>query len=840
MPQGTPRVSFAAKLSIAYAVLALVWILASDAALSYFIRDAERLAILETYKGAAFVIVTALLLYLALTAQRRREIETRSLAQTRHFEQLANSINDMVLLVDERGQIINANDRAVTAYGYSREELLRMNAAQLRAPELARQFAEQMRLVRERGAMVYETVQRRKDGSMFPIEASARVIEADGRHFVQGILRDISERKQAQQKMLRLNRLYATWSGIGKAIVRCKSREELFAEACRVLHEHGGFVGAGIGLLDDATGRIVPAAVNDAFRSLAPKLLITIAPDVPEGRGPVGTTVREGKPYICNDMLSDPNTVPWQPLARQYGIRSSAAVPLRIGSKVVGVVGVYSDTKDHFDPDVSTLVEEMGVDLSFALDNFDRERRRITAEQDSIRFSRERDHLLNRLQLEFERMPIGCIVADADMTIREWNPMATSIFGYAKDEVIGKNLFEPITPPGFESELDRIVADILESKRTITHTNENITKAGRTITCEWHNTPLSDGSGQTIGLLAMVQDVTTRIESEHALKESETLFRSVVEQSIAGIYIVVDGKLAYANPRCAEIFGYRQDELIGKPAKDFVSPPDRALIEANLCKPIFGKAKSVQYTFRALRKDEREVDIGVHASLITYKGDRAIIGVLQDISERKKAEEHTKQYLVQLEKSMLDTIDAVSAMVELRDPYTSGHERRVGEIAAAIGAEIGLTEEEIKGLRITGHVHDIGKISCPAEILSKPGKLTRSEFDIIKTHAQLGHDILKSVQFPWPIAQTILQHHERVDGSGYPQGLKGDEISLPARILAVADTVEAMASHRPYRPGLGIDVALKEIEEQSGKRYDPKVATACLRLFREKNYRLPN
>jgi HD-GYP domain-containing protein (c-di-GMP phosphodiesterase class II) len=140
---------------------------------------------------------------------------------------------------------------------------------------------------------------------------------------------------------------------------------------------------------------------------------------------------------------------------------------------------------------------------------------------------------------------------------------------------------------------------------------------------------------------------------------------------------------------------------------------------------------------------------------------------------------------------------------------------------------------------VIGTVHDIGKIAIPAEILSKPGKISVIEFEIIKTHAQHGYEILKEIDFPWPVAQSILQHHERLDGSGYPQGLKGDEILLEARILAVADTVEAMSSHRPYRAGLGIDAALKEIEAQSGKFYDPQAAAACLRLFREKNYQVP-
>jgi HD-GYP domain-containing protein (c-di-GMP phosphodiesterase class II) len=177
-------------------------------------------------------------------------------------------------------------------------------------------------------------------------------------------------------------------------------------------------------------------------------------------------------------------------------------------------------------------------------------------------------------------------------------------------------------------------------------------------------------------------------------------------------------------------------------------------------------------------------------------------------------------------------------MVELRDPYTAGHQRRVGDIAAAIGEELKLSEDQIKGLRFSGYVHDIGKISIPAEILSKPGRLTGNEFALIKTHSQQGYDVLKGIDFPWPIARAILEHHERVDGSGYPRGLKGEQISLEARILAVADTVEAMSSHRPYRAALGLDAAMREIQEQSGKRYDERVVAACLRLLRAGSIKL--
>ncbi len=207
----------------------------------------------------------------------------------------------------------------------------------------------------------------------------------------------------------------------------------------------------------------------------------------------------------------------------------------------------------------------------------------------------------------------------------------------------------------------------------------------------------------------------------------------------------------------------------------------------------------------------------------------------------KMVEERTQSLIQSEEKlksTLVESITAIAATVELRDPYTAGHQLRVAEIARGIARELGWSEQQIEGLYLAGVVHDVGKIYVPAEILSKPGKLNEAEFNLIRLHPQAGYDILKGIEFPWPIAQFILQHHERQDGSGYPQGLKGDEILPEARLLMIADVIEAIASHRPYRPALGIEVALNEIEKNRGTLFDPQIADAALRLFREKGYQV--
>ena len=327
---------------------------------------------------------------------------------------------------------------------------------------------------------------------------------------------------------------------------------------------------------------------------------------------------------------------------------------------------------------------------------------------------------------------------------------------------------------------------------------------------------------------------------EESLYAAEEQFRGLVEQSIAGTYIIQDGKFAYVNPRFAEIFGYGSaEELIDREASSVIAEKDRGTVAENVRRRIEGEIASVSYDFTGLRKDGSMIDVGVHGSRATHGGRPAVIGLVQDISEKKRAEVAIRRYVEQLKSAFMSTVDVATTLSEMRDPYTAGHERRVAQIAVAIGAELGMDERQQEGLRVAGHLHDIGKITIPSEILSKPGRLSAIEYQLIQGHPQAGYDVLKNVEFPWPVAQVALQHHERMDGSGYPQGLKGEAILFEARVMAVADVIEAMSSHRPYRPGLGIDKALAEIERGRETAYDADVADVCLRLFRAKGYRLP-
>jgi PAS domain S-box-containing protein len=340
--------------------------------------------------------------------------------------------------------------------------------------------------------------------------------------------------------------------------------------------------------------------------------------------------------------------------------------------------------------------------------------------------------------------------------------------------------------------------------------------------------------------LSAVQEEQARKLAEKALRESETKFRALVESTSDWIWEIDEhAAYTYSSPQVHDLLGYTVEEIIGKTPFDLM-PPE----EADQFREGFSVFEGERKPFRILEnanlhKNGKEVFLESSGTPIvdaqgTFRGFR---GISRDITERKYAEEERRLIAKKLGQTLSQTIDAIAAMVEARDPYTAGHQRRVALLACAIADKMGFSDDKIHGLNLAATIHDLGKIHIPAEILSKPGHLNKIEFDLIKGHAQAGYDIIKDVQFHWwPVAQIVLQHHERLDGSGYPQKLSGNQILPEAKVLAVADVVEAMVSHRPYRPGLGLDAALEEITKHRGVLYDAGVVDSCLALIKDKEF----
>jgi PAS domain S-box-containing protein/putative nucleotidyltransferase with HDIG domain len=323
-----------------------------------------------------------------------------------------------------------------------------------------------------------------------------------------------------------------------------------------------------------------------------------------------------------------------------------------------------------------------------------------------------------------------------------------------------------------------------------------------------------------------------KAKMDKRLREREE-WLSTILKSIGDGVIAADnkGRVTFMNSLAEKLTGWKQTEALKKPLRevfqiqgeteDWMNDNPHPVHENILITKNSAKL-SIEETVSPIRSGKKET-IGN-------------VLIFRDITQRKLSEVELKLSWERLQKALAGTVQAMAMTIERRDPYTAGHQRRVSKLSSAIAAEMSLPPEKIEGIRMAGDIHDIGKIYVPAEILSKPGQLTEIENSIIRTHSQVGYDILNSIEFPWPIAQIIYQHHERINGSGYPNKLKGDEILLEARIISVADVVEAMSSHRPYRPSYGIDKALNEIIKNRGLLYDAGIVDVCVRLFKEKKF----
>jgi len=356
--------------------------------------------------------------------------------------------------------------------------------------------------------------------------------------------------------------------------------------------------------------------------------------------------------------------------------------------------------------------------------------------------------------------------------------------------------------------------------------------------------PVVNDSGKVIFLVPEGRDITERKQAEEALKDRERTLGTLIGNLPGFVYRCAndrDWTMEFISNGCLDVTGYGPDEFIGNKNVCY-----NDIIHPDFCEPLWEKWQdllkrkaSFEGEYPIITRDGETRWVWERGTGI-YSEDGQLLfleGFITDITERKRSDAELDNSFKRLRAALGGTIQTLAIASETRDPYTAGHQKKVADLSRAIATEMGLDSNRTDGIRMAGVIHDLGKMAIPAEILSKPSRLSAIEYKLIKTHPQAGYDILKDVEFPWPIAQVILQHHERLDGSGYPAGLKGDEILMEARIIAVADVVEAITSFRPYRQALGIEKALGEITQNKGIFYDPAVVDACLRLFSEKGYK---
>jgi PAS domain S-box-containing protein/putative nucleotidyltransferase with HDIG domain len=492
------------------------------------------------------------------------------------------------------------------------------------------------------------------------------------------------------------------------------------------------------------------------------------------------------------------------------------------------------------------------------------------------------------LQSVVENVPLRIFWKDRDLHYLGCNSRFAQDAGCSSpEELIGKTDFEM----GWKDQAELYRADdkaVMESVNPKLGFEEpQTTPDGNTIWLRTSKVPLRDANTQVIGLLGIYEDITARKQSEESLrranralktlsagnlalvraKSEDDLLREVVSiivdkggHSLAVVHYAEDDPEKTITPKAWAGFGgsqYWATQLSWGDTERGQLPVAKAIRggTTQICHDITSD-RSFDPWREAVQARGYQANIG-----LPLRGDEGIFGglsiyssaanafddeevrLLEELASdlaygiitlrtRREHELHTKI----LHESLEQSIQTIADTVEARDPYTAGHQRRVAELATAIAREMGLPEGQINGIHLAAIIHDLGKIHIPAEILSKPGKLSALEYMFIQTHPQDGYDILKNVRFPWPIADIVWQHHERLDGSGYPQGLKGGEILLESRIMAVADVVEAMSSYRPYRSALGVEAALSEIKRGRGSAFDPVVVDACVKIFDENRF----
>jgi PAS domain S-box-containing protein/putative nucleotidyltransferase with HDIG domain len=440
----------------------------------------------------------------------------------------------------------------------------------------------------------------------------------------------------------------------------------------------------------------------------------------------------------------------------------------------------------------------------------------------------------------FERVPVGLYRTTPEGQVIDVNPGLVHLLGYSSREaMITLNVADE-----YGDEKERKRWQTLMEREGVVRGFETRWRRfdGTLIWVRESALAIRDKEGRITHYEGVVEDITEHKQAEEKLQESEANLKEAQALGRMGNWeFDLDKQTIQWSDQVYRL--YERDPALGPPTVEEEAAyysPEQAERLHEYSRIAAEQGRAYEYDLEARLPSGRIAHFAATMRPFEDGGGRIVklFGTVQDITERKRAEEQLQKSFQQTKKVLEEVVWALSAIVEKRDPYTAGHQRRVADLACAIAGELNLPEVQIEGIRVAGLIHDIGKMNVPAEILSKTGRLSEAEFSMIKTHAQVGKEILESIDFPWPVAQVVHQHHERLNGTGYPQGLSDGKIILEAKIMAVADVVEAMASHRPYRPALGIEKALEEILNQSGILYDPQVVDACRELFDKKGYKL--
>ena len=497
--------------------------------------------------------------------------------------------------------------------------------------------------------------------------------------------------------------------------------------------------------------------------------------------------------YGIEKSLETPNGMIW--------VRSNKMPYKDVNGKVIGIIGILSDITDQ------------------------------KQRNEDIRNSEE------KFRGVAERSFDIIITADEKGVCSYVSPSIERVLGYKPEEMISKH-FQILFPENMNKKVEGICNTLIQGKEIEGINLKIIRKDRGKAIVEVNGSPIIKDD-EIVGIQIHLRNITERKLEEEMIEKEKNKLQKYID--VAGIILKIidkDGKVSLINKRGCEALGYTEEEILGKNWIDnFVPEGLQNKMNDILAKLRSNQTVSYEYFENPVltQSGEERIISWYNTVLKDEKGKfQGILSSGEDVTVKSKLERELQQNYQNLQKIMEDTVYTMAKVVEKKDPYSAGHQKKVSQLATAIAKEMKLPKDKIEGLRVASLVHDIGKIGMPIEILSKPSGLTELGNDLMKEHPLTGHDILKEIDFPWPVAEIVLQHHEKINGSGYPNGLKGDAILIEAKILCVADVIEAMSSYRAYRPSHSIKEALKELTKNKGTLYDSMVVDACKKLFKYK------
>jgi PAS domain S-box-containing protein/putative nucleotidyltransferase with HDIG domain len=627
------------------------------------------------------------------------------------------------------------------------------------------------------------------------------------------------ERKEAEEKIKQLNSLLKSIRNVNQLIVQEHDFNKVIQESCRILQQTRDYLNIEIALLDGKTGKIKPVA-KEGVRHLkdweakvdnpadAPRCI----QEVIQSREP-NMIIQASREYCgsCPYYMADLE-VPYK----------NIFVPMLLKGRLVGIITATVRTEHKITPEEIDLLKEVAADLAFARDN-------SLAEEKILAHFR-------LLQIAGKTAKFGGWSVDPATQTCLWSDTVADIHemphGYAPHVKEGIKFYAP----EWRERITEVFSKCAHQGKPYDEEMEIITGKGKRKWVRTTGRAVKNKKGEIVQVIGSFQDITKHKKTEQELREEKALLTTVMDNLPIGIAInkvfpSVD--FVYMNKKFPQIYRTTRKKL-SKPGVfwDVVykDPVFRNQIKKRVEDAIASGEPSRMYWENIPLTCKREETRYISAYNIPIPGKDLVISTVMDVMDINRSQQ-------KLSKTMNATIETISKISETRDPYTAGHQYRVYQLSMTIARELRLSREKIEAVRIAALIHDIGKMAIPSEILTKPGKLSEIEFDLIKEHPKTGYEILKDIDFPYPIAQIVRQHHERINGSGYPQGLKEEDVLLEAKIIGVADVVEAMSSHRPYRASLGIDTALDEITKNKGILYDPEIVDICVRLFRKKGFK---